>query len=62
MTSAVRVCLCFHSLSRFKNHENLKFLYVSSMHQYKTISQGFFLVEKEKTGEYIILLGICQGI
>jgi hypothetical protein len=31
-TSAVRVCLCFHSQCRLKNPEHLKFLHVSSVH------------------------------
>jgi hypothetical protein len=29
----VGVCLCFHSQSKLKNPEHLKFLHVSSMHQ-----------------------------
>jgi hypothetical protein len=33
-TCAVGVCLCFHPQSRLKNPEHLKFLRVSSMHQY----------------------------
>jgi hypothetical protein len=32
LTSAVEVHLCFHSQSRLKNPEHLKFLCVSSMH------------------------------
>jgi hypothetical protein len=32
LTSAVRVCLCFHSQSRLKNPEHLKFLCKSSVH------------------------------
>jgi hypothetical protein len=32
LTSAVGVCLCFHSQSGLKNPEHLKFLHVSSMH------------------------------
>jgi hypothetical protein len=32
-TSAAGVCLCFHSQSRLKNPEHLKFLCVSSVHQ-----------------------------
>jgi hypothetical protein len=36
-TSAVRVCLCFHSQSRLKNPEHLKFLRMSSVHHLHTI-------------------------
>jgi hypothetical protein len=35
LTSAVGVCLCFHSQSRLKNPEHLKFLHMSSMHYYQ---------------------------
>jgi hypothetical protein len=33
-TSTVRVCLCFHSQSRLKNPEHLKFLRMSSVHHH----------------------------
>jgi hypothetical protein len=36
-TSAVRVCLCFHSQSRLKNPEHLKLLRVSFVHHFNTV-------------------------
>jgi hypothetical protein len=41
-TSAAGIYLCFHSQSRLKNPEHLKFLHVSSVHQNYMCSFSFY--------------------